>query len=159
MMHSPLKKRPAKTDQQQSKTIASAAAASGTYSGTVQQSTTCTRLIEKPSESSCETTTTTKTRTVTAVLEPRIQAIEREVSSQRASQNWIEERQTKMDNRLHTLESQNFAIGNNITTMMAHWNIPSVPLPSITTPDETMSKVVPSHHTTLTDSEMEDKCF
>jgi FixJ family two-component response regulator len=93
-----------------------------------------------------------------AVMETRFQAIEKEVFSQRASQTRIEERQTKVENRLSTLEHQNHNIGSNIVTMMAHMNIPIQPQLPIS-PDHQTTDVAQAHHATAMDCSMGDTCF
>ena len=162
-MSSPLKKRSVPDPYKDKKSSASAAATSVTYSGIVQ-CTTSTKSVEQPSGQGSGTTTTTTTQTsqtVTAVMETRFQAIERQVSSQRAAQIRIEEKQERLDNRLGTLERQNHGIGSNIAAMMSHLNIPTVtsltfPPPNNNTPQ---LDVVDAHHTTLQNMIMEDNCF
>jgi hypothetical protein len=129
-------------------------AASVTYSGIVQQSTTCTIEQQPMSDGSGTTTMTTTQQTITAVMETRFQTIEREVSSQRASQIRIEEHQTRMDNRLSTLESQNSTIGSNIFAMMAHLKIPSAPTHPALTQDITMTDVAHANHATVSECTM-----
>jgi hypothetical protein len=76
------------------------AATSVTFSVVVQQSTTCTKSVDRPSGNAPGTTTTTTTQTsqtITAVMETRFQAIERQVSSQQEAQQRIADKQENMD--------------------------------------------------------------
>jgi hypothetical protein len=59
---------------------------------------------------------TQTSQTVTALMEARFQGLEMEMHSQK-------EHQTHMDQRLSHLKNRTSSINDNITAMMAHWQI------------------------------------
>ncbi len=89
-----------------------------TYNGMIQaQRTQLTQSVSvNETEGTTTTTTTQMSQTVVATMEARFEVIETEIRNQK-------EHQTGMDRRLLHLENRTMTIDDNISAMMAHWNI------------------------------------
>ncbi len=104
-----------------------------TYNGMIQaQRTQLTQSVSvNETEGTTTTTTTQMSQTVVATMEARFEVIEMEIRNQK-------EHQTGMDRQLLHLENRTMMIDDNISAMMAHWNInPQQKRKATTTLDDT----------------------